>query len=157
VIPDRERAKPGDNLRLTVTFDAYRAPPRTEVFDVTIPRETPEGQLLVLVTTPDSALTVALDNAGERIQPRSVRQMIRLIEEVGDENQLIVQGYIKKKGVVIAGEKFPNLPPSMLALLSRPRESGTTNQTDLSLLFEKRYPFDQVIAGGHVVRIMVER
>jgi hypothetical protein len=157
VTPDRARAKPGDHLQLTVALDGYRAPGRTEVLDVTIPREAPEGDLQVLVTTPDTAFSVALDAAGERIEPRSVPQIIKLLAQIGEENQIVVQGYIKKKGVVIAGEKFPNLPPSMFSLLDGTRQAGTTNETSTSLLFEKRYPMDRIVTGGQVVHINIER
>jgi hypothetical protein len=156
VVADRERAKPGDNLRLTIFLDAYRGKPRTEEIDVTIPEETPEGALQVLVTTPDSALLFALGEAGEKIAPRSVKQMIKLIERIGPENQLVVQGYSRKRGMVIAGEQYPNLPPSMLALLSRSREIGGSSSTSTSLLFEKRKTLDQIVAGGQVVWINIE-
>jgi hypothetical protein len=157
VAADRERAKPGDNLRLTVALDAFRGPGRTEVIDLTIPEETPNGVLKILVTTPDSALMVAPDLAGEKIMPRSVRQMIKLIEEIGRENQIIVQGYVNKKGAVIAGERFPNLPPSMLSLLDGSRATGDAGRTDASLLFEKRKDLDRIVTGVHVVEINIER
>jgi hypothetical protein len=157
VTPDRERARPGDVVRLTVALESYRGPARDTVLDVTIPKGTPEGEMSVLVTTPDSAFAAGLDIAGEKIQPRSVRQIIKLLEQVGEENQIIVQGFVKKKGVVISGEKFPNLPPSMFALLSGTREAGTTNETMISLLFEKRYPLEQIVTGGQVVKINIER
>jgi hypothetical protein len=157
VVADRERAKPGDDLRLTVTLEPWRGTPRNEVIDVAIPRETPEGVLQLLVTTPDSALSAALDIAPNPPTRKNVRQMVKLIEQVGHENQLIVQGYVKKKGVVIDGERFPNLPPSMLALLSSSPSSGTTEPTEVSLLFEKRKTLDQIVTGSRIVTLDIER
>lgn len=156
VTPDRERAKPGDKLRLTVLLDAWRGARRTEVLEITIPQETPEGRLEVLVASPDSALDFSIGIAGENFRPRNLQQMIRLVEQLGDENQIVVQGYSRKKGVVIAGEKFPNLPASMLALLRQPRDRGSTNELELSLLFERRFRFDQLVAGSQFVSIMIE-
>jgi hypothetical protein len=157
VIADRERAKPGDKLHLTVFLDAYRGKQQIEELDVVIPKETPEGQLAVLVTTPDSALAFDLSEAGEKLAPRSVRQMIKFLERIGPENQLVVQGYARRKGMVIAGEKYPNLPPSMLRLLANSRETGTSAPTETSLLFEERKTLDRIVAGGQVVWVTIER
>jgi hypothetical protein len=157
VVADREHAKPGDKLHLSVVLDAYRGGQRTEELDVTIPKETPDGPMSVLVTTTDSALQVSMSEAGEKIAPRTVRQMIKLIREYGPENQLVVQGYANRPGMVISGEKYPNLPPSMMRLLSNSRETGTSNETETSLLFEQRKTMDQIVAGGQVVWIDVER
>jgi len=158
VIADRERAKPGDKLHLTIFLDAYRGEQRIEEMDVVIPKETPEGQMRVLVTTPDSALLYDLYEAGEKMAPRSVRQMLKFLKQIGPENQLVVQGYAQRsRGMVIAGEKYPNLPPSMMRLLSTSRETGTSSQTETSLLFEKRKTMDQIVAGGQVVWIDIER
>jgi len=157
VTADRERAKPGDNLHLTIFLDAYRGEQRVEEMDVVIPKETPEGQMHVLVTTPDSALMYDLSEAGEKMAPRSVRQMVKFLERIGPENQLVVQGYARRRGMVIAGEKYPNLPPSMLRLLANSRETGTSSPTETSLLFEKRKTLDRIVAGGQVVWVTVER
>ena len=157
VIADRERAKPGDKLHLTVFLDAYRGEERVEEMDVVIPKETPEGQLTVLVTTPDSALMYDLSEAGEYRRPRSVRQMLKFLEQIGPENQLVVQGYARRRGMVISGEKYPNLPPSMLRLLANSRETGTSSTTETSLLFEKRKTMDRIVAGGQVVWVSIER
>jgi hypothetical protein len=157
VVADREHAKPGDTLHLSVVLDAYRGGERTEELNVGIPKQTPDGPMSVLVTTTDSALQFSLSEAGDKIAPRTVRQMIKLIQEYGPENQLIVQGYAKRPGMVIAGEKYPNLPPSMMRLLSNSRETGTSSSTETSLLFEQRTVMDQIVAGGQVVWIDVER
>ena len=154
---DRERAKPGDSLHLAVTLNEFHGSSRVEEFDLVIPRETPEGVLQVIVTNPDSALVAALAEAGEQGAPRRVAQMVKLIEELGQENQLVVQGFARKRGIVIEGETYPNLPPSMFALLSGTRETGRTGATDISRLFEQRRNLDQVVAGWQVVRINIER
>ncbi len=157
VVADREHAKPGDKLHLSVVLDAYRGGQRTEELDVTIPKEAPDGPMSVLVTNTDSALQVSMYEAGEKIAPRTVRQMIKLIQEYGPENQLVVQGYAKRPGMVISGEKYPNLPPSMMRLLSNSRETGTSSETETSMLFEQRKTMDEIVAGEQVVWIDVER
>jgi hypothetical protein len=125
--------------------------------DLKVPAETPEGDLRVLVTNPDSALLLTLADAGEAGLPRSVSQMVKLLEAFGDENQLVVQGYVQKPGVVISGERYPNLPPSTYSLLSHPRETGRTGETELSLLFEQRRALEQIVAGAQVVRVNIVR
>jgi hypothetical protein len=154
---DRDQARPGDSLRLLVTLAAWRGPSRTVAIDLKVPAETPEGDLRVLVTNPDSALLLTLADAGEAGLPRSVSQMVKLLEAFGDENQLVVQGYVQKPGVVISGERYPNLPPSTYSLLSHPRETGRTGETELSLLFEQRRALEQIVAGAQVVRVNIVR
>jgi hypothetical protein len=98
-----------------------------------------------------------LSEAGEYRRPRSVRQMLKFLEQIGPENQLVVQGYARRRGMVISGEKYPNLPPSMLRLLANSRETGTSSTTETSLLFDKRKTMDRIVAGGQVVWVSIER
>jgi hypothetical protein len=157
VVADRERVKPGEDVHLAVTLLPFRGPARTEDVDLTIPRETPDGPLQLLVTTPDTALIASIEAAGPQGQPRSLQQMIKLVQRIGNENQLVVQAYLKQRGMYVDGEEYPNLPPSMLSVMNDGRATGTKGQTDVSLLFEKRIPQDEIVTGSQMVTVTVER
>ena len=99
---------------------------------------------------------MSLSEAGENMAPRSIRQMLKFLEQIGPENQLVVQGYARASGDGDFRRKAPNLPPSMLRLLANSRETGTSSTTETSLLFEKRKTMDRIVAGGQLVGLTLK-
>lgn len=158
LIADRVRCRAGDTLELTAVLESHRGPGADRTFRVIVPRETPEGVLTISAMNPDSAFRLALLGSGPAMAPRSVGQMIRLIEQLGNEDEIVIQGQVRKKGSVMNGARYPNLPPSMLTLLAGSSGyDGPHGVTDQSLILEQRFKTGRMVVGGQTVRVVVEK
>lgn len=119
---DRFRVAPGDEVAVGVVIAPYRGPDRLLKHRFTVPPDCPPGQLVLDVT---SAIDLTRNHEpDESVLPRSLDQLVWLINQLRRHDQLYFIASVADDGVMIDGVRLPSLPPSVARVLSRPRSEG---------------------------------
>jgi hypothetical protein len=140
---DRYRARPGDEIEATVVVTPYRGRDETFTRRFLIPEETRPGRMTLEV---GGAQTVARNDAqNEPVMPRDLGQLIQLINDLRRNDRVYLVANQEDTGVLLAGARLPNLPPSVMEVLSRPKSRGNVIQVP------QRRVLEEVISTGYSV------
>jgi len=87
------------------------------------------------------------------LQPQSVAQMIRLLNETRRNNRIYVRLLTGTPGAVVNGEALPSLPPSVLSVLEADRSGGSFTPIRSAALGEWELPMDSSVSGTRVLTL----
>ncbi|MFM8392407.1 MAG: hypothetical protein ACKOB4_00610, partial [Acidobacteriota bacterium] len=124
-----------------------------ERFPLTIPQDTPLGQLNLLVG--DGAVLQSSDPR-TGFTPKSLAELVAGLNQIRRAGRLYARLSQAETGAVIRNEELPSLPPSVLATLGSDRVTGGFTLTSSRILFEKELPpTDLVISGQRSLRLNI--
>jgi SpoIVB peptidase S55 len=150
---DDPRPRAGRTVPLKALLRTYRG----EEIIQTIPVEIPSnltGPVSVLVA--DGSRLAQIEQRETRTaQPRSVDQIIRMLNRSRRGNTLYVKLLGSDPGAVVKGEALTSLPPSVLGVLEADRSGGSFSSLSNATLGEWRVPTDRAISGSRVLSITV--
>jgi hypothetical protein len=118
---NRGRISPGDTVKVRTVLRPYRGEPFEQVFDLRIPDNQRPGPAYLFVGS-GSAMN-QVDFSIVPPSPRTLEQVVRVVERLRSSTDLTVGLYSPSPGLVTAGVYLPDLPPSMGAI----KESDTSN------------------------------
>ncbi|MBW3565995.1 MAG: hypothetical protein KY459_14885 [Acidobacteria bacterium] len=145
---------PGDVVRLRALLKPYRGEARLETFEIDIPESTVPGPAYLFIGS-GSALT-RLDFSLVPPDPRSLEQVVRVLERLEPSTDLSIRLYTPAAGLVSSGAYLPNLPPSMQAVTVSERSGtpGALVQYHPARQFVRS--FDEVLIGAHRIDLKIE-
>jgi hypothetical protein len=120
--PARGRIVAGDTVKVRTVLKPYRGEPFVETFEVKIPDNQPPGSAYLLVSS--GSLVNQIDFSLVPPDPRTLEQVIAVLERLRPSTDLTVGLYSSAEGAVTAGVYLPNLPPSMRAVVSGDTTNG---------------------------------
>src|SRR5712692_1627920 len=120
--PASGRIVAGDTVKVRTVLKPYRGEPFVETFDVKIPDNQPPGSAYLLVGS--GSLSNQIDFSLVPPDPRTLEQVIAVLERLRPSTDLTVGLYSSAEGAVTAGVYLPNLPPSMRAVVSGDTSNG---------------------------------
>jgi hypothetical protein len=154
VTVDRYRVRAGEPVLATIVLAPYRGPDLVLSHEILIPSGTPPGRLLLQV---GGALAVSrADGGGEPILPRDLDQLIRLINSLRRNDRVYVVASREDSGILLGGARLPNLPPSAISILSRPRSLGNFAMVRQRGILEEEIPTDHAVEGLTRIQLEVE-
>lgn len=151
---DKKLVKPGDTLQVDVCLKPFTGESFYQTVLMHIPEDTLPGSMLNL-TACDATYGQALNlgrSAGKYF-PTNFEQLMRYVENMERNNNLMVRILLAKKGITYKGEGFPSLPASMLSIMSFSNYSG------VGPLFDEvvcRVPMEYVLNGNQTIPISVK-
>jgi hypothetical protein len=100
----------------------------------------------------------ALQYRSQDFVPRSLGQLIRILNSLRKNNRIYFKMMASKPGLFLKGEEMPNLPPSMKSLFASPRAaaSGPTELTR-STLGEYQLPIPYVFRGMVSIPVKIKK
>jgi hypothetical protein len=122
VKPDNGRIVPGDTVKVRTVLKPFRGEAFVETFDVRIPDDQPAGQAYLLVGS--GSVMNAVDFTLVPPDPRTLEQVMDVLERLRASTDLTVGLYSSGEGAVTSGVYLPNLPPSMRAVVSGDTSNG---------------------------------
>ena len=94
-----------------------------EQYPVKIPAGLPAGPVQLVVG--DGTTVTSIDiRRGPSGVPAGIKQVINELNKLRKNDRLYIKVVSSEPGVVIGGEEFPSLPPSMAALINSDRSSS---------------------------------
>jgi hypothetical protein len=128
-----------------------------EQYPVQIPAGLPAGPVQLLVG--DGTTVTSLDiRRGPSGVPASIKQVITELNKLRKNDRLYIKIVSLVPGVVIGGEEFPSLPPSMAALINSDRSSSrSVSGVPNSTVREYELPQSKfVVQGQRILNLTVK-
>ena len=152
---DTARVRPGGTVRLHVLARGYRGADLIETVDIDIPSNV-SGAVQLQVS--DAAAL----NASERLlgqparTPRTVAQLIELLNTTRRGNRLYVKLMRSQPGAVVKGATMPALPASVLAVLESDRSGSGLHRLAQATLGEWEIETNHAVSGSRTLTVRVE-
>jgi hypothetical protein len=151
---DRYRVAPGEPVEVTVVLSPYRGPDRLVTREIVVPPETPAGPLTVSI---GGALAVSRDEDFDPpVLPRDLDQLIWLINQLRRNDRIYILASRADSGVLVGGDRMPNLPPSVARVLTRPRSKGHVTTIPQRSVLEEVVRADYAVEGYARIHLEVE-
>jgi len=149
---DEVRPRAGRTVPLKVLTRNYRGAEKISTIPIDIPANA-AGQLSVMVTDGRQLNQLEQRELRRTLQPQSVAQMIRVLNETRRNNRIYVRLLTGTPGAVVNGEALTSLPPSVLAVLEGDRNGGDFTPIRSASLGEWELPMDSAVTGTRVLTI----
>jgi hypothetical protein len=149
---DDVRPRAGRSVPLKVLTRSYRGAEKISTIPIEIPANA-AGQLTVMVTEGRQLNQIEQRELRRSVQPTSVGQMIKVLNETRRNNRIYVRLLAGTPGAVVNGEAMAALPPSVLAVLEGDRSGGNFAPIRSAALGEWELPMDSAISGTRVLTI----
>jgi hypothetical protein len=150
---DDQRPRAGRIVPLKVLLRTRRGDEILRTVPIDIPSNA-TGTLSVLVA--DGGRLGQIEQREARTQqPRSVDQMIRLLNRSRRGSTLYIKLLGSDPGAVISGESLTALPPSVLGVLEADRSTGSFNPLSNATLGEWELPTEHAVNGSRTLSIVV--
>jgi hypothetical protein len=149
---DEVRPRAGRTVPLKVLTRNYRGAEKISTIPIEIPANA-TGQLTVMVTDGKQLNQIEQRELRRSVQPTSVAQMIKLLNQAHRNNRVYVRLLTGTPGAVVNGEALTSLPPSVLAVLEGDRSGGNFTPIRSAALGEWELAMDSAISGTRVLTI----
>jgi hypothetical protein len=147
VEPDRAVYHPGDPVVLTITFREWQGQTVVKTLSLTLPRSVPEGTVTVRVGSAAAYREWESERLAEGLRPRSMRQLLDLIEQSKPDNVVVAQLLLDAPGVSLAGRELRAVPGRAALVIGSGAGKGTVDVSDVSLVAESELALDQQVDG----------
>jgi hypothetical protein len=154
---NKPEVAPGETVTLTAYLRTTTGATVIEQYPVQIPASTPAGPLQLVAGDGTTVTTLDIRRAPAGV-PTSMKQVINELNKLRKNDRLYIKVVSSEPGVMIGGEEFPSLPPSMAALLNTDR-SSSRNVSGLPNSTIREYELPQskyVIQGQRTLNLTVK-
>jgi hypothetical protein len=154
VMPPKGHIAPGDLVKVRTVLKPFRGEPFVEMFDVRIPDDQPAGSAYLLVGS--GSVMNAIDFTLVPPDPRTLEQVLGVIERLRPSTDLTVALYSTGEGAVTSGVYLPNLPASMRAVLAADTSNGAQAAVKYHPAGQNARPLGYIVDGALKIDIDVE-
>jgi len=154
---NKSLVKPGDSISVTMSITPYMQNTIVKQFDVVIPKDAPEGRALLKISDATSNTMWERARAPMKSRYSDVPQLIKLIQEEESNNNIIVELFTPKAGVVVRGEELPALPITALNIMNSSKQVGSTGPTFGTNFLKQKISTDYVITGNVTLPLTIDR
>ncbi|MDQ1327603.1 MAG: Peptidase protein, partial [Candidatus Poribacteria bacterium] len=154
---NKSLVKPGDSVSVTMSITPYMQDSIVKQFDVTIPKDIPEGRMLLRISDATSNTTWERSRAPMKSRYTDIPQLIKLIQEDESNNNIIVELFSPKAGAIVRGEELPALPLTALNVINSSKQVGNTGPTFGTTFLKQRISTDYVISGNVTLPLTIDR
>lgn len=152
---DDPRPRAGRTVPLKVMFRTYRGDEIVRTLPIEIPANA-SGSLSLLVSD-GNRLGQNEQREARAPQPRSVDQIIRMLNKGRRNNSLYVKLLGSDAGAVVNGELLAALPPSVLGVLEGDRNGGNFNPLHNATIGQWELPTEHAVAGSRTLTITISQ
>jgi hypothetical protein len=147
VEPDRAVYRPGDRVVLTITLREWRGQKVMKTIALELPSSIPDGTLAVRVGCAAAYREWESDRLGEGLRPRSMRQLLDLIDRSKPDNVVVAQILRDVPGVSLSGREMRGVPGHAALVIGAGAGKGAVNLSDVSLVAEGEIALDEEVDG----------
>ncbi|HVR42546.1 MAG TPA: SpoIVB peptidase S55 domain-containing protein [Thermoanaerobaculia bacterium] len=151
--PSDGQINPGDTIRVNAMLKPYRGEAFLETFEVKIPETTRPGNAFIFVG--GGRVANRLDFSLVPPDPRSLPQMVGVIERLRSSTDLTVGLYSPTEGAVSAGVYHPSLPPSMQAVITADSTNSSAAPVRVDAPVRESRTLDYIVDGAVRVDIRI--
>jgi hypothetical protein len=152
---DELRPRAGKTVPLKVLTRSYRGEDKISTVPIEIPANL-SGSVSLLVTDGRQLNAMEQRDVRRSLQPQSVSQMIRVLNDTRRNNRIYIRLLNGKPGAVVNGEALTSLPPSVLSVLEGDSNGGSYTPLRSAAVGEWELTMDSAVSGSRVLSIDVE-
>ncbi len=157
VFPARTELRAGEEAEFRVVIRPYRGEPYVRTLSWVVPVGTPRGPLAVYIGAADELEKIERNVFARQVsQADDLDQIISLINGLRTNDAIYMKVSRRQIGAVLQSEVLPALPPSVITTLGANRGGGEFTPIPETALTEQRFPMDQILVGGTVIRLQVK-
>ena len=148
---------PGESLKALVTLRPFKGQRQRVALEVKLPSDLPEGNYTALIGDDLNNVRAELRDNPHLAMPQNIEhqlQMIRLQLGAKRTNLVMRVPLSSGAGVAMGGRTLPNLPPSMVQILS---SSKRTNTQTIHAALVARSETSWVVQGADTLRFQVTK
>ncbi len=151
---ENKRIRSGEAVNLALTLYNYLDKPTRQVVNVPIPAGLASGQELSILVA-DATEADRVESSGQAFVT-SVDDIVREWNQQRSRKSIYIKLLQKAPGLILEGEKMPNLPPSVQALYSSPGNNTVRQPLDEVTLWETEIEVPGEFRGNYRVPIILE-
>ncbi len=152
---DELRPRAGRTVPLKVLTRSYRGEDKISTVPIEIPANV-SGSVSILVTDGRQLNAMEQRDMRRSLQPQSVAQMIRVLNDTRRNNRIYIRLLNGKPGAVVNGEALTSLPPSVLSVLESDSNGGSYTPLRSAAVGEWEVAMDSAVSGSRTLTIEVE-
>ena len=152
---DAPPLRAGHTVSLKILTRTHRGAESIRTVPISIPANAPPSLSLLVSGGPQLAQFERQELQGD-LQPRTLRQLIRRLNESRRNNRLYVRLLGADAGAVVGGEPLSALPPSALAVYQSDRSRGAVTPLRRATIDEWEFETDQAIAGSRLLTLSLD-
>jgi len=152
---DELRPRAGRTVPLKVLTRNYRGVDKISTVPIEIPANI-SGSVSLLVTDGRQLNAMEQRDLRRSLQPQSVAQMIRVLNDTRRNNRIYIRLLNGKPGAIVNGEALTSLPPSVLSVLESDSNGGSYTPLRSAAVGEWELAMDSAVSGSRVLSIEVE-
>jgi hypothetical protein len=155
---DKYEASPGETISMKVFTRSFRGVSEVQEVPFLAPRLPAGAEFqLVVADTASMQQVEASQYRTREIVPRSLAQLVRLLNSLRKNNRIYFKLIGPKPGLFLRGEEMPNLPPSMKSLFASPRATSLPTEITVSTLAEYQMPVPYAFRGLAVIPLRIRK
>lgn len=154
---DKLRYRPGDTVEVEMTLQPYLEAPIVQTGTITIPRDAPEGLVMLLAGNANFHEAWQRSRAPLNFRHKNINQLIQLLQRGERNTDIIMELFVPEPGLTVQGEEFENLPPSVMSVMNTAKQVGDSGYTTGTTLHIDRHPTDYVVYGSGILRCVIDR
>ena len=154
---DKNVYRPGEEVKMTFTLRPYLEQPITLTGTVTIPKDTPNGVILLRAMNSGSYQSRQRSRAPGVFSPRNINQLVKLLERIEPNTNIIMELSVPQSGLTVQGEEFSDLPISVMSVMNTATRLGERGYTFGTSLHTNKVETDYIISGSATMPIAVDR
>jgi len=152
---DELRPRAGRTVPLKVLTRSYRGEDKISTVPIEIPANV-SGTVSLVVTDGRQLNAMEQRDLKRSLQPQSVAQMIRVLNETRRNNRIYIRLLNGTPGAVVKGEALTSLPPSVLSVLEGDSNGGSYTPIRSAAVGEWELAMDSAVTGSRTLTIDVE-
>jgi len=148
--------RPGSRIAVQTTLRDYRGSTWTRAIPLALPEGLAGGTYVLAVCDGAKASQEEEKRAPDAYKPRSLGQLLRLLEESTPHDVLVVRLYDPEGSPLAAGRELPRLPSSVRSAVQSPLATGGSEETQATIVAETLAPMDKVVVGCESLPLSIE-
>ncbi len=140
--------RPGEQIETSLALQPYNGDAVTLSDTLTIPQETPHGNLILFACDADATMMIETMRAQARYMPQDLEQLTRLLRDTVSRNTIVLSLLDLKPGVVIQGQEFPSPPLSVTAMMTSGSRLSANNSLTRGRIVARKYISTEFIVSG---------
>ena len=154
---DKQRYRPGEMVEVIITLRPYLESTITQIARITIPDDTPDGLVTLLVMSATTDERWQRSRTPLNFRPKNINQLIKILQQSESNTDIILELFVPQPGLTVQGEEFSNLPASVMSVMNTAKQVGKSGYTQGTALHRDKASTNYVIFGSGRLELVVDR
>ncbi|RPJ46289.1 MAG: hypothetical protein EHM19_04375 [Candidatus Latescibacterota bacterium] len=154
---EKGRLRPGETVRGAITLRMYQGETRLERFEMALPPDLVEGELLLRACDAASSEEWDSKRSPNRFATKDINMLVRYLKELRTNEGIYLQLFRAAEGVTVDGREMPELPESRLRVVREPLHADDGDLVKGRVVASRTIRVDAFVTGCRSLAIEIDR